>query len=95
MSARAPKACTKEMSHAMPPYSVNCCRESASAVTRATNTPRFSSLCSAIESLWMCANVRTRRFMRASSEARTRRRPAARAARNATATSSNASPQMP
>ena len=79
----------------MPPHSVNCCNESASAVTRATKTPRFSSLCSAIESRWMCANVRTRRFISASSEARTSRRPAARAARNATITSTNARKQMP
>ena len=43
----------------------------------------------------MCANVRTRRFINASSEARTSRRPAVRAARNATITSRNASAQMP
>ena len=83
------------MSHAIPPYSVNCCSESASAVTRATNTPRFSSDCSAIESRWMWANVRTRRFNKASSDVRTSRLPAVRAARNATSTSRNAAAHMP
>ena len=34
---------------AMPPHSMNCCIASTSAVTRATNTPRFSSDCSAID----------------------------------------------
>ena len=52
----------------------------------APRTPRASSDCSAIESRWMWANVRTRRFNRASSDVRTSRLPAVRAARNATST---------
>ncbi len=55
---------------------MNCCIASTSAVTRATNTPRFSSDCSAIERRWMCANVRMRRPIIAPSAAWTRRRPA-------------------
>jgi len=39
----APITCVIEMIHAMPPHSMNCCNASMSAVTRATNTPRFSS----------------------------------------------------
>ena len=80
------------MIHAMPPHSMNCCSASTSAVTRATNTPRFSSDWSAIDSEWMCANVRTRSPIIAFSAAVTSRRPAVRAAQNATTTSSKAAP---
>ena len=50
MSANPPNASAIEMIHAIPPHSVNCESVSTSAVTRATKTPRFSSVCSAIES---------------------------------------------
>ena len=60
-----------------------------SAVTRATNTPRFSSDWSAIESAWMCENVCTRSCIIAFSAATTSRRPAIRAATNAMMTSTN------
>ena len=83
------------MIHAIPPHSMNSCRASTSAVTRATNTPRFSSDCSAIDSAWMCRNVRTRRFLSAGSDAMTSRRPAVRAARNASTTSTNAAAHRP
>ncbi len=77
----------------MPPHSMNCWSASTSAVTRATNTPRFSSDCSAIESAWMCRNVLIRRCFSAFSDAVTSRRPAARAARNASTTRTNAAAQ--
>src|SRR3954471_262645 len=77
------------MIHAMPPHSMNCCSASMSAVTRATNTPRFSSDWSAIDSEWMCENVVTRSCIIAFSAATTSRRPAIRAATNATITSAN------
>ena len=76
MSASAPNTSANEMIHAIPPHSVNCESVSTSAVTRATNTPRFSSVCSAIDSSWMCSNVRTRSAISACSDAFTSRRAA-------------------
>ena len=68
----------------MPPHSVKCARESTSAVTRETNTPRFSFVCSAIDSSWMWANVSTRRSASAASLVVTSRRADMRPARYAT-----------
>ena len=81
MSASAPNTSANEMIHAIPPHSVNCESVSTSAVTRATNTPRFSSVCSAIDRSWMCSNVRTRSAINACSDAFTSRRAARRLAR--------------
>ena len=53
----APITWVIEMIQAIPPHSMNCWSASMSAVTRATNTPRFSSDWSAIDSAWMCENV--------------------------------------
>src|SRR3954453_22244237 len=77
------------MIQAIPPHSMNCWSASTSAVTRATNTPRFSSDCSAIDSAWMCEKVFTRSCIIAFSAATTSRRPAIRAARNAMITRTN------
>ena len=62
------RICAPARIQAIPPHSVNCASESTSAVTRATKIPRFSFVCSAIDSSWMCANVRTRRFASACSD---------------------------
>src|SRR5262245_51966852 len=74
------------MIHAIPPHSMNCWRASTSTVTRATNTPRFSSDCSALDSARMWETVRTRRPIIALPAAFTTRLSAARAATNATVT---------
>src|SRR3954454_4825336 len=71
------------MIHPIPPHSMNCWSASTSAVTRPTNTPRFSSDCSAIDSAWMCENVFTRSCIIAFSAASMSRRPGMRAATNA------------
>jgi hypothetical protein len=81
ISASAPKICAIATIHAMPPHSVNLESVSMSAVTLATKTPRRSRVCAASESRWMCAKVRTRRFVRARSDVRASRRPATRPAR--------------
>src|SRR6266540_3257499 len=54
----------------IPPHSRNWNRMSMSAVTRDTNAPRFSALCSAMLSSWMWAKALTLRFARAVSVAR-------------------------
>ena len=95
MIASVAEICRTAQIHSIPPSSVNSDNVSTSAVTRATNTPRRSRDCVAIESWWMCSNPRTRSAISASSEARTSRRAAVRPATNATKTSANAAPQSP
>ena len=73
IAINVPSISAMERIHVIPPHSMNWLSVSMSAVTRETKAPRFSALCSAIERAWMCAKVRTLRFLSASSEARTRR----------------------
>ena len=95
ISPSVPTICAADRIQAIPPHSVNSASESTSAVTRETNTPRFSLVCSAIDSSWMCAKVRTRSSARAASLAVTRRRADRRPATYATTTSTKATLQMP
>ena len=83
MIASVAEICRTAQIHSIPPSSVNSDNVSTSAVTRATNTPRRSRDCVAIDSWWMCSNPRTRSAISASSEARTSRRAAVRPATNA------------
>ena len=65
---------------------------STSAVTRATNAPRFCSLCSAMDSSWTCSNARTRSVASARSVAVTNRTYVPRAATYRHETASAARP---
>ena len=60
MATAAPAIRVKLRIQLIAPHSMNRAMASTSAVTRDTNAPRFSAVCSAIESAWMCRNVRTR-----------------------------------
>ena len=60
MATAAPAIRVKLRIQLMAPHSMNMAMVSMSAVTRATNAPRRSAVCSAMESAWMWRKVRTR-----------------------------------